>query len=223
MRFLSPMLRRCAKATANRTAQASPDVAVRKLNGGISSSAIFMIGQVRPHARLSATSISRATASELVREDGRGTNRDPERGDGEARLSIISAARSGRVFALEYCSPAGRLVMLHRSLPCVTEPRVFRGATKGRVGALREMQSPIAFQGLGAHRPRRCRAGGIASRSKRSRTRPDVAGEGAIVSGMAGRYATALFELALENNAIDAAKADLDRFDALVAESPDLT
>ena len=42
-------------------------------------------------------------------------------------------------------------------------------------------------------------------------------------SGMAGRYATALFELAREGNAIDAVKADLDRFDALVAESPDLT
>jgi F-type H+-transporting ATPase subunit delta len=52
--------------------------------------------------------------------------------------------------------------------------------------------------------------------------RPDVAGEGAIVSGMAGRYATALFELALEGNAIDAVMADLDRFDALVAESSDL-
>jgi F-type H+-transporting ATPase subunit delta len=50
----------------------------------------------------------------------------------------------------------------------------------------------------------------------------DVAGEGAIVSGMAGRYATALFELALESNAIDAVKADLDRFDALVAENVDL-
>jgi len=50
----------------------------------------------------------------------------------------------------------------------------------------------------------------------------DVAGEGAIVSGMAGRYATALFELALESNAIDAVKADLERFDALVAENADL-
>ena len=43
-----------------------------------------------------------------------------------------------------------------------------------------------------------------------------------MVSGMAGRYATALFELALEEHAIDAARADLDRFDALIAESPDL-
>ncbi len=40
---------------------------------------------------------------------------------------------------------------------------------------------------------------------------------------MAGRYATALFELARESNAIDAVKADLERLDALVAESADLT
>ncbi len=39
---------------------------------------------------------------------------------------------------------------------------------------------------------------------------------------MAGRYATALFELARETNAIDAVKAALERFDALVAENPDL-
>jgi len=39
---------------------------------------------------------------------------------------------------------------------------------------------------------------------------------------MAGRYATALFDLALEANAVEAVKADLDRFDALVADSADL-
>jgi F-type H+-transporting ATPase subunit delta len=49
-----------------------------------------------------------------------------------------------------------------------------------------------------------------------------VAGENAIISGMAGRYATALFELAREQNAIDRVKVDLDRFDALVAEVADL-
>jgi F-type H+-transporting ATPase subunit delta len=49
-----------------------------------------------------------------------------------------------------------------------------------------------------------------------------VAGEQSIISGMAGRYATALFELARDGNAIDAVRADLDRFDALVAESADL-
>ena len=50
-----------------------------------------------------------------------------------------------------------------------------------------------------------------------------MAGKEPIVSGMAGRYATALFELALESNAIDAVKADLERFAAMVAENPDLT
>ena len=39
---------------------------------------------------------------------------------------------------------------------------------------------------------------------------------------MAGRYATALFDLAHETNTIDAVKADLERFNALVAESADL-
>jgi F-type H+-transporting ATPase subunit delta len=40
---------------------------------------------------------------------------------------------------------------------------------------------------------------------------------------MAARYATALFDLASEANAIEPVKADLDRFDALLAESADLT
>src|SRR5476651_2346765 len=40
---------------------------------------------------------------------------------------------------------------------------------------------------------------------------------------MAGRYAGALFGLALEDNAVDAVKQDLEQFDAMVAGSPDLT
>jgi F-type H+-transporting ATPase subunit delta len=52
--------------------------------------------------------------------------------------------------------------------------------------------------------------------------RIDVAGAQGIVSGMAGRYATALFELALDANAVDTVRADLARFDALISESPDL-
>jgi F-type H+-transporting ATPase subunit delta len=50
-----------------------------------------------------------------------------------------------------------------------------------------------------------------------------MASEEPIVSGMAGRYATALFELARDEKAIDAVAADLARFDALIAESADLT
>jgi F-type H+-transporting ATPase subunit delta len=49
-----------------------------------------------------------------------------------------------------------------------------------------------------------------------------MADQDPITSGMAGRYATALFELALEQRAVDAVRADLDRFDVLVSESDDL-
>ena len=49
-----------------------------------------------------------------------------------------------------------------------------------------------------------------------------MAGEETIVSGMAGRYAIALFELARDERSLDAVKADLDRFEALIDESADL-
>ena len=49
-----------------------------------------------------------------------------------------------------------------------------------------------------------------------------MAGEDPTTSGMAGRYATALFELAREEKAVDAVKADLDAFDAMLTESVDL-
>jgi F-type H+-transporting ATPase subunit delta len=51
----------------------------------------------------------------------------------------------------------------------------------------------------------------------------DVAGEDPITSGMAGRYAHALFELARDEKAIDAVKQDLEKFDAMLTESADLT
>ncbi len=50
-----------------------------------------------------------------------------------------------------------------------------------------------------------------------------MAGAQGIVSGMAGRYATALFDLALEAAAVESVKSDLDRFEALLDESADLT
>jgi F-type H+-transporting ATPase subunit delta len=49
-----------------------------------------------------------------------------------------------------------------------------------------------------------------------------VAGEDTTVSGMAGRYARALFELALDAKSVDAVKADLDKFDTMISESTDL-
>jgi len=49
-----------------------------------------------------------------------------------------------------------------------------------------------------------------------------MASEQPIVAGVAGRYATALFDLALEQKALDQVRADLDRFDEMVAGSADL-
>jgi F-type H+-transporting ATPase subunit delta len=49
-----------------------------------------------------------------------------------------------------------------------------------------------------------------------------VAGDTATVSGMDGRYATALFELAREQNTLDQVAGDLESFDKLVAENEDL-
>lgn len=49
-----------------------------------------------------------------------------------------------------------------------------------------------------------------------------MASEQPTVTGVAGRYATALFELALEDRILDKVRADLDRFDALIAGSDDL-
>ncbi|MGL4636098.1 MAG: F0F1 ATP synthase subunit delta [Beijerinckiaceae bacterium] len=50
----------------------------------------------------------------------------------------------------------------------------------------------------------------------------DLSGSGPVVSGIAGRYASALFELASDAKQIPAVGKDLARFDALVAGSPDL-
>jgi F-type H+-transporting ATPase subunit delta len=49
-----------------------------------------------------------------------------------------------------------------------------------------------------------------------------VAGDDLTVSGMTGRYARALFELALDTKSVDAVKTDLEKFDALLSESTDL-
>ena len=49
-----------------------------------------------------------------------------------------------------------------------------------------------------------------------------MAAEDPSVSGVSGRYATALFELARDEKSIDAVKAELDRFEAMLNESADL-
>ena len=49
-----------------------------------------------------------------------------------------------------------------------------------------------------------------------------MAGEDSTVSGVAGRYARALFELALDAKSVDAVKTDIEKFAAMMAESADL-
>src|ERR1700722_14261024 len=49
-----------------------------------------------------------------------------------------------------------------------------------------------------------------------------VAGDNPNVSGVAGRYATALFELALESDAVDSVRADPAKFQGLLVGSPEL-
>lgn len=49
-----------------------------------------------------------------------------------------------------------------------------------------------------------------------------MAAEDPSVSGVSGRYATALFELARDEKSVDAVKADLDQFAAMLADSDDL-
>jgi len=52
--------------------------------------------------------------------------------------------------------------------------------------------------------------------------RSPVAQENTMVSGVAGRYATALYELAREAKSVDAVAADLSLFDAMVSGNPDM-
>jgi F-type H+-transporting ATPase subunit delta len=58
--------------------------------------------------------------------------------------------------------------------------------------------------------------------SERGCERGTVAATGDTVSGVPGRYAGALFELAEESHAVDAIGTDLSRFQALLSESEDL-
>lgn len=101
--------------------------------------------------------------------------------------------------------------------PVLAKPLDFMGVSAGTRAVLIKRKLPRGYQ---AFAPPFCDGARPVSEVKENE-RP-VAGEDPIISGMAGRYATALFELALENKATDAIKADLDRFDAMIDESPDL-
>jgi len=97
--------------------------------------------------------------------------------------------------------------MLHRPWGCVSKTAIFAGQRTFREAA---EKSPFNSKGCG-------------KTQKQGAASITVTGENGIVSGMAGRYATALFELALETNSVEQVQSDLKAFDALVASSPDLT
>ena len=64
------ILRRCTSASVSNAAVARPDVPIRMLNGGISPSAIFIAGQLKPQAKLTATSMRRARPTASFAEAG---------------------------------------------------------------------------------------------------------------------------------------------------------
>ncbi len=66
------------------------------------------------------------------------------------------------------------------------------------------------------------RGGGFSLVNLIAKKSAPVAAEESSVSGVSGRYATALFELARDEKSVDAVKADLDKFDAMLADSADL-
>src|SRR5262249_2873427 len=97
----------------------------------------------------------------------------------------------------------------------LANPRISRANAFAGKPRKKSLQS----QGLKAQPPRG--AGPAASVIKKT-AGESVAGESGIGSGVAGRYAEALFELARETNAIDRVQSDLKFFDALIADNPDL-
>src|SRR5581483_8696304 len=109
--------------------------------------------------------------------------------------------------------------MLHLLSCYVSKAAIFRAR---RTRAARKSKSRFNSKGLGSAR-RRISGDGFSLASSTAITKSAlVAGENPSVSGVSGRYATALFELARDERSIDAVKADLDRFEALLSESADL-
>src|SRR5262249_38461772 len=176
-------------ASVSNAAVARPDVPIRMLNGGISSSAIFIAGQLKPQAKLTATSMRRARPTASFAEAGgtlQGSGSRQWGGEHWCRTGAVGL-RKGRGAAEKRPAETFRHVAPQVAV-CYATAR-FRGVSE-RAGAL----------------PRRCKVSSL-SRAWRppSATVPSprncrkrilVAGEHAVVAGMAGRYATALFELA---------------------------
>lgn len=92
-----------------------------------------------------------------------------------------------------------------------------RGVAGGGFRAHPKCKNSRKFKGLSLAQPRALE--GLGSHSFWSLI---VASENVSVAGLAGRYATALFELATEAKALDAIASDLSRLKALIDGSADL-
>jgi F-type H+-transporting ATPase subunit delta len=108
--------------------------------------------------------------------------------------------------------------MLHLRVRYVSKAAIF----KGRALSCRpKIEVPLEFQGLGSLGAAAC-GDGFSLANLTAKRAKSVAAEDRSVSGVSGRYATALFELARDEKSIDAVKADLDRFNLMLGESADL-
>src|SRR3979409_570686 len=134
-----------------------------------------------------------------------------------ARKLPLKFASKKRVFAICDKAAPAVAVMLHLRSCYVSKAAILTF----RYSSYRsKIEVPLEFQGLGslgAASWRRFFPCGV-DRSKSAL----VAAGCPSVSGVSGRYATALFELARDEKSIDAVKADLERFDTILAESADL-
>jgi F-type H+-transporting ATPase subunit delta len=108
--------------------------------------------------------------------------------------------------------------VLHLRARYVSKAAIFKG---GCYLCPLKIEVPLEFQGLGslgaAHS-----GDGFSLASLTPIKSASVAAEDPSVSGVSGRYATALFELARDERAIDAVLLDLDNFNAMLDDSADL-
>ena len=109
--------------------------------------------------------------------------------------------------------------MLHLRSCYVSKAAIFKAPSRPCAG--QKSKSRLNSKGLNRLAPHPVATVFILASLTAERAK-SVATEDPSVSGVSGRYATALFELARDEKSIDAVLADLNRFDQLLAESDDL-
>jgi F-type H+-transporting ATPase subunit delta len=109
-------------------------------------------------------------------------------------------------------------VVLHLRSRYVSKAAIFQGGYRAYPF---KIEVPLEFQGLGSLGAADG-GDGFSLASLTAIKSASVAAEDLSVSGVSGRYATALFELARDERAIDAVLVDLDNFNDLLDDSADL-